>query len=190
MVGEGRVFLPGRSISVAALWPTCLEGQTEEVKLPWRYRRRLVACCKNRWTPVRAQPDPLQPDPVLYTVIVLYALENQKKKKNKNSVRHYISILCILYIQGLINKAWTVSHSFYLKHRCRYDKRQKKETSQRQTSEERNVATTNVGRKKRRKDKRRKKKKPEKQTMENCDPWTTNVKHWYPIMTKVETPQP
>ena len=93
----------------------------------------------------------------------------------KNSVRHYISILCILYIQGLINKAWTVSHSFYLKHRCRYDKRQKKETSQRQTSEERNVATTNVGRKKRRKDKRRKKKKPEKQTMENYDPWTTNV---------------
>ena len=97
-----------------------------------------------------------------------------------NSVRHYISILCILYIQGLINKAWTVSHSFYLKHRCRYDKRQKKETSQRQTSqrqtsEERNVATTNVGRKKRRKDKRRKKKKPEKQTMENYDPWTTNV---------------
>ena len=47
----------------------------------------------------------------------------------------------------------------------RNDKRRKKETSQRQTSEERNVAKTNVGRKK----------KPEKQTMENYDPWTTNV---------------
>ena len=95
---EGSL-LPGRSISVAALWPTCLEGQTEEVKSNshedaedgWLHAARTDG---RQFEPSQT---PLQPDPVLYTVIVIYALENPiKKSLNIHLPLQYLSLFTSL----------------------------------------------------------------------------------------------
>ena len=87
---EGSL-LPGRSISVAALWPTCLEGQTEEVKSSshedtedgWLHAARTDG---RQFEPSQT---PLQPDPVLYTVIVICICTRKPNKKIFKKKRLY-----------------------------------------------------------------------------------------------------
>ena len=70
MVGDGGVSTPCQNDFCGRIMAN-LPRKVKPRRLSSHEGRRLLAYCKNRRTSVRAQPDP-----VLYTVLVLYAIEN------------------------------------------------------------------------------------------------------------------